>query len=152
MSDWDNLPRFGRLPRGVRPIVRPSAYGLVTDRTERLAVVRTPKGFFLPGGAIEPGESPRDAIVRECREEVGLTVHLGQWTIHAIDMVYASVEKTHFEKRNTFVEGLAHGPPIGAGEPDHELNWLAADQAVGELLHPSHRWAAAQWLGARSKS
>ncbi len=32
------------------------------------------KGFALPGGHIEPGESVVDAVVREMQEETGLTV------------------------------------------------------------------------------
>lgn len=29
----------------------------------------------LPGGKVEPGETQVDAVVRECREELGVTVH-----------------------------------------------------------------------------
>ena len=30
--------------------------------------------FYLPGGKIDPGETPRDAIIREIAEELGVTL------------------------------------------------------------------------------
>jgi 8-oxo-dGTP pyrophosphatase MutT (NUDIX family) len=49
---------------------------VIHDETGRLLLQETSsgEGWSLPAGAIEPGESPRDAVIREVREETGLVV------------------------------------------------------------------------------
>ncbi len=68
--------------RGVRArvghdlLLIPSVGALIHDRAGRLLLaVRSDNGeLMLPGGAIDPGEGPRAAVVREVREETGLEV------------------------------------------------------------------------------
>ncbi|WP_051062548.1 NUDIX hydrolase [Ilumatobacter nonamiensis] len=52
------------------------AIAWVLDPTrERVLLVRHRRlGWSCPGGHLEPGESPRDAAIRELREETGLAI------------------------------------------------------------------------------
>ena len=145
---WTDVPVFGHRPTDTHTVVRPSAYALVTDGNGGVAVVRTPHGLFLPGGGIEPGETPRETIIREVREECGLDVQLGSWAVHAIDFIYSTEERTHFEKHSTFIDARSSGSDIAAHESDHELQWVAPSAAIASLSHASHRWAVERGMSA----
>jgi 8-oxo-dGTP diphosphatase len=52
---------------------RPSAYGIVI-KDSKLLVSPEFNGYDLPGGGLELGELPEQAVVREIKEETGLDV------------------------------------------------------------------------------
>ena len=56
--------------------VRASVSAVIVDRQGRLLLQQRSDGgqWGLPGGSVEIGESLRDAVVREVREETGLRV------------------------------------------------------------------------------
>ena len=59
------------------PSLTTSAFAFAFDDDGRmlLAKVRS-RGYDLPGGHVEPGETAEDAVKRECREETGAVVNL----------------------------------------------------------------------------
>lgn len=60
-------------------LLMPCAAVLVRDDAGRVLLVRHVEGRWqLPGGAIDPDESPADAARRECREEASVDVELGR--------------------------------------------------------------------------
>jgi 8-oxo-dGTP pyrophosphatase MutT (NUDIX family) len=61
---------------GSRLLLLPSVAAVIHDAAVNLLLQEksTGEGWSLPAGAIEPGETPQDAIVREVMEETGLVV------------------------------------------------------------------------------
>jgi len=56
-------------------------FAAIFDESGRILCVRTnyaSKGWTTPGGRVESGESPLDALTREVREEVSLDVEPGE--------------------------------------------------------------------------
>jgi 8-oxo-dGTP diphosphatase len=145
MTDWGNVRVFGARPTAVSAIVRPSAYGIVTDGQGRLAVVRTPIGLSLPGGGSEEPEAPEATVLREYREECGLDIRVGPWRRTAIEHVFSTAEQAQFEKRNTFCDATVIGAAGEPSEPDHLLEWMPPHEAARLLVPPSHRWAIREW-------
>lgn len=64
-----------------RPI---SVVCALIEREGRIFVAQRPAGKHLggkwefPGGKIEPGETPEQALVRECSEELGCKIEIGR--------------------------------------------------------------------------
>ncbi|QIG78351.1 NUDIX hydrolase [Stakelama tenebrarum] len=63
------------MTRHVAPTIRIAA-ALIDDGEGHILLVRKAGShcFMLPGGKIEPGESPAAALIRELREELGLAI------------------------------------------------------------------------------
>lgn len=57
-------------------ILYPAVGAVIPDAAGRILLqTKTQEaGWFIPGGAVEPGESPEDSLVREIKEETGLIV------------------------------------------------------------------------------
>jgi 8-oxo-dGTP diphosphatase len=78
-------------------------------------------GWEFPGGKVEAGESDADALVRECREELGVDIEVG--SLLATTPIRAGLTLRVYQAR--LVIGSAE-PAAGA---DHdELRWLGTDE------------------------
>ena len=73
----------------------------------------------FPGGKAEDGESDREALARECREELGVTVTVGP--LLGTESVRAGVEL------RIYAAELIAGEPRPLQDHD-ELRWLTADE------------------------
>jgi 8-oxo-dGTP diphosphatase len=105
----------------------------------------------LPGGALDPGEDEIAALVREFGEETGLAIRPGVLIARA-DQFFINTDGEAFNNRAGFyvAEAAGEAPQLKI-EDDHELVWLAPDQALRRLRHDAHAWAVAAWLRLRAR-
>lgn len=117
----------------VRPRSRPVLVvgaAILTDAGVLAARRTDPAGWELPGGKVEPGESPEDALVRECREELGIEVKLG-------DRVGVDIPLGGVARLRVWTAVLASGVPMVT---EHvELRWLSAADLDSVAWLPADR-------------
>jgi 8-oxo-dGTP diphosphatase len=142
------VPVFGERLQGETYVVRPSAYAIIENEEGEVATVLTPLGPFLPGGGIEAGETPEEAVVREAREEAGLLVRPSGEVARAIQFSYSKTERCYFEKRIVFLRAILEGT-TAALEDDHELVWLTPETAAERMWHESHAWVLGEYQEIR---
>ena len=128
---------------------RPAAFGLAV-RDGRLALVKVSKPgqapwHDLPGGAIDPGETAHDAVVREFGEETGLVVEPGEALDHAAQFFISEGRPFRNVGPLMVVRVIGHDPALQI-EDDHELVWIEPARALRILRHDSHAWAVACWI------
>jgi 8-oxo-dGTP diphosphatase len=130
-------PTFGNFDPEVDYRRRAGAYAVIFDEQGRFASVKARRGFFLPGGGIETGESLEETLAREVREECAHEVKVGRFLGSAIQYHRESDGSRHWEFHCSYF-AAEFGSPLD-NEPEHELIWLELSEAEN-LKFDVHRW------------
>lgn len=138
------VPYFGNYQPQVNYRDRPGAYALLLNPAGLLARVSLPQGYFLPGGGIEKGETPEEAVLREIAEETACGAKLMLKIGMADEYIYTPGYDTGVRKPSTFFVAEV-GPPTGE-QPEHPVDWVSPEVLKDSLLHHSQRWAVQQFL------
>lgn len=132
------IRRYGEVPQnGQRYKLRPGVYAILPRAGKLLCTYQGDPHYEvqLPGGGIDPGEHPLNALHREVFEETG-------WRIAAPRKLGAFRRFTFMPEYDLWAEKLCHiylarpvrphGPP---SEPGHMALWLSVDEALTELYN-----------------
>jgi 8-oxo-dGTP diphosphatase len=145
--------QFGTRVPGQEYTDRPAAFAVAVLNgkvaTARITRPGEQPYFDLPGGGIDPGETPEAAMVREFGEEVALAVQPGRLLGRASQYLFKSDGQPVNNRSTLFEAEVAGQAPHLKIEPDHDLAWLEPLEAITRLRHESHAWAVAVWLRGR---
>ena len=136
------IPRVGQTPqRGQAYRRRPGAYAIL-KRGNRILLTHQSEPepeFQLPGGGIDPGESPVQALYRETYEETGYRIAGPRWVGSFRRFVYMPEYALWAEKLcHVFLATptIRLGPPLEAG---HQAHWVSPRKALTLLGNPGDR-------------
>lgn len=147
------IRRIGGAPRAnVAYRRRPGAYAILVQGGRVLLTEQTTpdiQELQLPGGGIDPGESPIPALAREVFEETGWSCRIGR-RLGAFRHFTWMPDYGFYAEKVCHVywatPGLCLGPPREVG---HRAVWLEATEAVTALASDGNRWFLARALGLR---
>ncbi len=110
------------------------AAAVIRDGDRVFAAQRAGGGWEFPGGKIEPGESPKQALIREIREELDLGIAVGG-SLAVLEYDYPAFHLS----MQCFWCRITEGTPVlkehadarwlGAEDLD-SVDWLPADRAL----------------------
>jgi 8-oxo-dGTP diphosphatase len=142
------IRRFGEAPKpGQTYQRRVGAYGILPQGRDLLLTCQFDPNpdLQLPGGGVDPGESPIAALHREVFEETG-------WHIAAPRRIGAFRRFAYMPEYDLWAEKICLiylarpvrrlGPPT---EPDHQALWMDAEQAAGILGNAGDRHFATRF-------
>ena len=113
----------------------------------RLLLLRAFKNWDFPKGAVEPGEEPLAAAIRETKEEAGISDLEFAWgTEHCDTAPYANNKIARYFVARTPTADVVLGINPALGRPEHhEYRWVDLTEAFAlapPRLRPVIAWAA----------
>jgi 8-oxo-dGTP pyrophosphatase MutT (NUDIX family) len=124
-------------------MLMPSVAALIRDDDGRILLVQHVEGRWqFPGGAVDPGERPAEAMQRECLEEAGIAVEpiriAGVFSGPEYRLTYSNGDEagwvvTVFEAR------IAAGDPSPSDDETLAVGWFGPAEIAALELVPSMR-------------
>jgi sugar-specific transcriptional regulator TrmB/8-oxo-dGTP pyrophosphatase MutT (NUDIX family) len=130
---WEGAGNYSRQDGGKKTIMISTVKALIA-RDGKVLLTEDEKGKWeMPGGRIEDGESVKDTLGREIKEELGVELLDIDKPIHDFEFSYAKPDKaeTYLFKAQVYPANIGKGTIVLS--PEHQnYRWFSPDE-TGEL-------------------
>ena len=92
--------------------------------------------YYLPGGHIEWGESGVGALMREFKEETGITLEIPLLSIGFMEHYFVDRENTVHHELNIVYAGRLDNRPILSLEKDIMFEWIPFVEVSEKVIYP----------------
>jgi 8-oxo-dGTP diphosphatase len=101
--------------------------------------------WAFPGGKVEPGEDPRDVVVRELDEETGLRAVRVEPIAWTSDLLTHGEDTLHFITLHHLVEVAPGEPVVREADKVEDWRWVACDDIPEPVFAPAASLLATGW-------
>ncbi|GAB2537148.1 NUDIX domain-containing protein [Gracilibacillus alcaliphilus] len=109
-----------------------SAAAIVINEQQEILLIKGPRrGWEMPGGQVEEGESLRDAAIRETKEESGIEIEIVKFC-----GVYQNVKQSIC---NTLFLAIPVGGKLTTSPESLEVDFFPIDRALEMVTHRNFR-------------
>lgn len=141
---------FGIKLKGKSYKDRIGAYAIIFNRENRLATVKTKRGYFLIGGGMEEGETFKECLKRECLEETGYDIEIKNLIGKVDKYYYAELLGYYFHPTGYFYIADLKNKVTQPIEKNLKLTWIDLDEFEGKIYLDHQRWAVKEALKNRA--
>lgn len=136
---------FGEILENQDYYEREGVYGILVNTQNQVGIIKTPRGYFLPGGGIEADETHHLCLVREFEEETGRLIQVNEYIGQSIFYDLSPNSNRYLKLIGNYYYVTDVGVSDFKQECDHELVWMTRDEAIRSLKLPHQAWAIRQY-------
>jgi len=134
------METFGTKQKGMNYKTRYGAYAVFFENN-KVAVIETKQGYFLPGGNLENDEETEQTVHREVLKELGWKLQILKSIGKAEQYFFTRKEKKYFQSVDLFYLAEKTGTSTSTSESNNHLHWLNPQEAIQKVRFESQAWA-----------
>lgn len=132
---------FGEKINGIEYKERIGAYGIYFNEENKILIIKTPTGYFLPGGGVEENKDFKQCLKREFIEETGLQIEIGEFIGKGSKHHYSDTLKCYLYNVGYFYVINSIEKVTCSSEHEHDSIYLTKKEAIDKLFLDHQKWA-----------